>query len=338
MAYHREIYEAVQKKLANLRLQKEIQAKKRKQIFYLKVPQAEKIELLLSKTAIKIAKAILNGGDIKNQLQNLKNENLKLQEELIKLQAQAKFPPHYFKIEYQCCNCSDTGYIDGKMCSCMKKLLRQEAYDRLNRLSPISLCSFDTFSLKYYPDNISEQKTKSPKKVMEKIFEYCKNYADQFSVHSSSLLFQGSTGLGKTHLSLAIAEKVINKGFGVIYGSTPNIVAKIEKERFSASKELISSDSENCLTDCDLLILDDLGTEFATSFSCATIYNIINSRITLGRSTIISTNLSTIELEQTYSNRLVSRIMGSTVRAEFIGNDIRQQKRIEKNIRIKNSY
>ena len=133
---------------------------------------------------------------------------------------------------------------------------------------------------------------------------------------------QGATGLGKTHLSLAIANVVLNKRFGVIYGSTPNILSKLEKERFRYTRTY--EDSEKYLLDCDLLILDDLGTEYSTAYSSSTIYNIINSRIMMSKPTIISTNLSVRELEKVYSERLVSRIMGNHLRLRFLGTDIRQ--------------
>ena len=138
---------------------------------------------------------------------------------------------------------------------------------------------------------------------------------------------QGATGLGKTHLSLAIARAAIGKGFGVIYCSAPNIIGKLEKERFRSARGS-TDESDVYLLECDLLILDDLGTEFPTSFSSSTIYNMINSRLMASRPTIISTNLTMRELEKQYSQRLVSRIMGNHVRLEFLGSDVRQKKRL----------
>ena len=157
---------------------------------------------------------------------------------------------------------------------------------------------------------------------MEKILNFCKAYASRFSSSSDNLFMQGATGLGKTHLSLAIANTLINRGHNVIYTSTPNIISKLEKEHFNHTFQ--DEETEKHLIDCDLLILDDLGTEFQTSFSNATIYNIINSRIMYQKPTIISTNLSVKEIQAAYSKRLVSRIMGNYKRLFFLGNDIRQ--------------
>lgn len=295
--------------------------------FYMMFPRAKEIDRLLSKTAICAAKSILNGAGAKQQLEQLKVSNQKLQFELSSILLKANLSRDYLQIKYHCEKCCDTGYVDGIMCSCMKKLLKLEAYNKLNRLSPLSLSTFDCFSLEYYSDIPLKEGKISPHKRMKDILNFCMDYAENFSLKSPSLLMQGATGLGKTHLSLAIAKDVINKGYGVIYGSAPNIVMKLEKERFTYGSEKIYSDSESYLIDCDLLILDDLGTEFATSFSSCTIYNIINSRIMEYKPTIISTNFSMRDLERAYSSRLVSRIMGNHLRLEFLGGDVRQSKR-----------
>ena len=169
----------------------------------------------------------------------------------------------------------------------------------------------------------------SERERMRKYFDYCKNYAKTFDVNSRNILMRGNTGLGKTHLSLAIAREVIENGFGVIYCSTPEILSKLEKERFGKSYEN-SEDSEETLKECDLLILDDVGSEFQTSFTKNIIYNIINFRISHQKPTIISTNLELEELETIYSQRLVSRLWGEYVIMNFVGRDIRQVKRLEK--------
>lgn len=336
MGYSREIYEAANRTLENRRQKAKQESKARQNMFYIRYPRAKEIKRLLASTAIETAKAVLNGADTKQQLILLKNKNLDLQNELSAILKSSGFPEDYLDIRYECPNCNDEGYIDGKMCSCMKRVLRNEAFNKLNELSPLSLCTFDSFSLEYYSTMQIRNNGPSPKKRMEDILKFCKNYALNFNLSSTDLLMQGATGLGKTHLSLAIARDVINKGYGVIYGSTQNIVTKLERERFRYNKENVESDSEQYLIDCDLLIFDDLGTEFSTSFSNAAIYNIINSRMMSEKPTIISTNLSLRELEKNYSERFISRIMGNNIRLEFLGNDIRQQKRL-KNINSRKS-
>ena len=328
MGYSKEVYEAVNRLLEQRRRKATREAEERKNRIYRQFPRIGEIQREFSSTAIQAARAVLGGQNAAQQLANLKDHNLALQQEQASILRQAGIPLDDWDIHYQCPLCQDEGYIDGVMCSCMKNLLRQEAYRQLNQLSPLSLSTFDSFSLDYYSKTPLRDGYPSPYNRMEDILRYCRAYAADFSLHSPSLLMQGATGLGKTHLSLAIARIAINKGYGVIYGSTQNIISKLEKERFSYRRDTSGDDSEQHLIQCDLLILDDLGTEFSTGFSNACVYNILNSRLLSSLPTIISTNLTMKELERAYSERLVSRIMGNHVRLEFLGNDIRQQKRI----------
>ena len=323
MAYSREIHEAAMKKLNQRQINSEASSKQKRNNFFLKYPRAKQIEYEISNTAIKLAKTVLNGANVKEQLEKLKLNNLKLQNELQNILKNAGLPPDYLDIHYVCNLCNDTGFIDGKQCQCLTDLLKEEAYNRVNDLSPIALTSFKSFNLIYYPTDPQKPGMPSPKKRMTSIMNYCQTYSQEFSPKSKSLLMQGGTGLGKTHLSLAIAKAVIDKGYGVIYGSVPSLLSKLEKERFNYSSD---SYTEDYLIACDLLILDDLGTEFSTRFSNPTIYNIINSRIMASRPTIISTNLNMRELEKSYTDRLVSRFMENYIKLSFLGNDIRQIK------------
>lgn len=323
MAYSREIYEEVQNKLYKKRMAAFEELKFKKEVFYKRFPRAEEIEKELSLTAIEASKAVLSGGDAAFEIKKLKEKNKVLKDELSGILKKAGFPEDYLEIKYNCEKCSDEGFIDGKMCSCMKDMLKKESYNRLNKMSPLELSSFDNFSLDYYLKTSPEDK-QSPYNRMSLIYNFCRKYASKFQKTSPSLLFTGRTGLGKTHLSLAIASEVINRGFAVIYGSSQSIVSKMEKERFQSYGE--NGESEKHFINCDLLIIDDLGTEFISSYSVAAIYNIINSRIMMNKATIISTNLTMRELEKNYTERLVSRMIGNNIRLEFLGEDIRQKK------------
>lgn len=323
MGYSREVHEVAIKKLNQRQLNSEASSKQRRNDFFLSHPRAKEIEYQISKQAILLGKAVLSGADVKLQLEKLKESNLKLQDELQTILFKAGFPSDYLDIHYVCKACKDTGFIDGIQCDCLNELLKKEAYNRINSLSPMNLTSFDSFDLNYYPEKSQNSTSPSPRKRMYDILEYCKKYSETFSSNSNSLLMQGGTGLGKTHLSLAIAKYAIDKGYGVIYGSVPNLLSKLERERFRQNSDEYTEDH---LISCNLLILDDLGTEFATRFSNSTIYNIINSRIMARRPTIISTNLTMRDLENLYTDRLVSRFMESYVKLSFLGNDIRQIK------------
>lgn len=325
MGYSREVYEAADRILSQRRKDAETAAAARKAAFYKDCPEAEKIETALSSTAIAAARAVLAGNNTKEQLLKLKESNLALQKKLGELLASAGHGTDFLEPHYSCKSCGDVGYIDGRMCGCMKKLLRAEAYNSLNALTPLSLCTFESFSLHYYPDDSGDSGRKSPRSMMADVFYNCRKYAESFSLSSPSLIMQGGTGLGKTHISLAIANAVIQKGFGVVYCSVNNIITKLEREHFGRDDD---GNSDRLLLDCDLLILDDLGTEFKSAFSSAEIYNIVNTRLMTHKPTIISTNLSMQELQERYTERFASRIMGDYVRVMFYGRDNRLQKRL----------
>lgn len=300
-----------------------------KQNFFKDYPQAETAEKELSSTLTKITRLMLKGGiDLKEALEELKKENLATQEKLRVIYKQAGIDEKDLEPKYHCSLCEDNGNVDGKMCICYKQLIKEIACNNLNKLSPFKLSTFDTFQLRYYSNTVGEEASISDRERMAKYFEFCKNYVETFDEDSRNILMRGNTGLGKTHLSLAIGRAVIEKGFGVIYCSTPEILSKLEKEHFR--KTSTDEDSEETLKECDLLILDDLGSEFHTSFTKNKIYNIINFRLIHQKPTIISTNLDFDELENSYSKRLISRLMGEYVIMNFVGTDIRQAKRLEK--------
>lgn len=333
MGYGREVYAKAVSEL-ELRREKAINdCEKRKNAVFAKSQRAAEIEQELGRTAIKAGKAVLSGGNVKANLEALRETNEALLKERDRILFSLGCKPDYFEINYKCKNCGDKGFFESGnrtvMCSCLTDLLKETAIKMLNGVSPLSLSTFHSFSLEYYSSAPHGESSVSPLKRMEDILRFCKSYADDFSFSSPNLLMQGATGLGKTHLSLAIAGKAVEKGFGVVYVSAPDILSKLEKEHFSSSRET-EGKTEELLVGCDLLVLDDLGTEFITSFSTTTVHNIFNKRILLKRPTIISTNLSMQELEKVYTSRFVSRIIGSYLRLQFLGSDVRQKLKISR--------
>lgn len=324
MAYSREIYDSVRQKLYEMRVKSAEEQERKRKLLFARFPEAGEIEKELALTAIDTAKAVLGGSDAKKELESLRVRNASLRNRLSEILRSVNLPENYLEIHHSCEKCEDEGFIDGVMCRCMKDMLEKESYERLNRISPLELSSFDTFSIDYYPEN-SEPGRQSPRERMKLIFDFCKKYAANFRKKSPSLIMMGDPGLGKTHLSLAIASEAIAKGYGVVYISAPNMVTRLEKEKFqNYGKD--GEESEKHFIDCDLLIIDDLGTEYSNAFSNSAIYNIVNSRIMMAKPTIISTNLTMKELEKNYSPRMVSRIVGSNQRLEFLGFDIRQKR------------
>ena len=326
MGYSREIYDKAEDILSKRRQKAFYDAEHRREEIYKKIPRVREIERLLTHTGLAAAKAVISGSDAKSELIKLRDENLKLQGELKVLLNKNGYRPEDLDEQYKCSICKDKGYIDGKMCSCMKVLLRDIAFKELNALSPLSLSSFEAFRLEYYSDK-PDNNGNVPRTRLEKIYNFCKSYSENFSGIDKSILMEGGTGLGKTHLSLAIARRVIERGYGVIYCSVPNILAVMEKEHFSRDG---SRTTLRHLESCDLLILDDLGTEFSTHFTTTSIYNLINTRMAREKATIINTNLPLTELKKIYSDRLVSRIIGDHIYLTFIGEDVRIVKRRRK--------
>lgn len=324
MGYPKEIQEAADRALRERRRNAEETAERRRSAFYAACPRAQEIEHALAGTSVAAAKAVLRGGGAAESLRKLKQENQSLQEEYSRLMREHGL--RTLEPSYSCPNCRDTGWTDGKMCACRRGLLRSESYRRLNELTPLSLSTFGSFSLEYYSDE-SDGTRPSERDVMNSTFRFCVRYAQQFTGDSPNLILTGATGLGKTHLSLAIASEAIERGYGVVYVSAGSLVARLEDEHFGRAG---GESSLEALRSCDLLILDDLGTEFRSSFSSAAIYNLVNERLLLKKPTIISTNLSTKEMAEFYSERFASRVIGSFRRVVFVGRDVRQRRRPER--------
>jgi DNA replication protein DnaC len=230
------------------------------------------------------------------------------------------YPEDYLDIHYSCPICNDSGFHEGRRCECLQREISALAADAINQESQLALSQFDTFSLQYYSDLPQNEAA-----AMQRILQHCKNYAELFTPgESDSLLMLGKPGLGKTHLSLAIASVLIERGFTVIYDSVGALLHKLELEHFGRSKS--EEDTLSSVLECDLLILDDFGTEFDTAFTQSQIYTILNSRMNARRATIINTNLTLEELRAHYGERIFSRLVTSKI-MQFYGKDIRLKKR-----------
>lgn len=223
-----------------------------------------------------------------------------------------------------CHSCNDTGYSDGKLCGCAKKLMRQYSLSEINRVSSLELSSFGAFSLEYYSSQRDETYGLSSKENMKRVLDCCVRYANGFPT-GENLLMMGDAGLGKTHLALAVANEVLKRGHEVIYCSAANIFKQIETEYYEDGR---STDSADSLKRCDLLVLDDLGAEYVNAFTTSTVYDIINTRIIAKRATIYTTNIVRVEtLETRYGEKVSSRLIGCCRLLSFFGDDIRLLKK-----------
>ncbi|MBQ1241691.1 MAG: ATP-binding protein [Oscillospiraceae bacterium] len=327
MGYSRQVYIDAENELAKRRSEAQKTAQRRLEQFYTVCPEAENVRRRIASTASQAARAVLRGGNVRASMEALKAENLALQAQFAELLKANGFTRADIDPQYACKHCEDTGFVDGRMCSCHRALLRQIAYENLNRISPLTLSTFEDFSLDYY-SNESVNGMRSDREQMRYIFEYCRRYANNLTKESGNLFFTGATGLGKTHLSLAIASAAIDKGFGVVYGTAQNFAVSLERERFARPEDNVG-DTLELLNECDLLIIDDLGMEISSSYITSMIYNVIDTRIMLKKPTIISSNLSMQELEKRYNERFVSRVLGFYDRMPFRGKDIRVKRKYD---------
>jgi DNA replication protein DnaC len=332
LAYSRELHEKAKAELKRRKTNAENDAAQRKQEMSEKYPEFQMIETELSKTGFEILSVYAGGKEnTAEKLALIRKKNEELKNERTNLLKALKLPTDYFDVKYTCEKCQDTGVIEdydeekkvsygSKYCECYLDILKRYAVNELTRSTPLELSSFDEFSLQYYPK--AKTNGYSQYNEMSDVFNSCKKYAENFDTDSTSLYFYGRTGLGKTHLSLAIANEAIKKGYNVLYGSVINFLNKMEKEKFGRVEAPI--DTEELLIDADLLILDDLGAEFSTAYTVSALYNVINSRVARGVPTIISSNLDLEELKSRYPESIASRIIGTFAVVQFIGNDIRQ--------------
>lgn len=297
---------------------------KRKNEVYLKVPRIQDIDKELAVTGLKISKTILNKGcDKIKAIKELEENNQLLIEEKESLLISNGYDKNYFKFYFKCNVCQDTGYVDNKKCNCFKQRLIDKAYDMSNLKDIIIKENFDYFNVEYYSDKINEKEGMSPRENAQINLTICLNFANNFDNEFNNLLLYGDSGLGKTFLCNCIAKELLNQGKTVIYTTAFQLFKMIDNERFNKEENYVPSEMLKMIEYVDLLIIDDLGTEFLTLNSNTELFNFINSRLIEKKSTIISTNLSLDEIMNHYSYRIVSRFLGNYKILQFFGEDIR---------------
>lgn len=319
MAYDEKVVRAAKQRLEKRRRDAETSAAALRERMCEQIPRLREIEREKAAAIPELTHAIL-AGNAEGEVERIQQKNLQLQQEMAQILRANGCDRDNFEPRYTCARCGDTGYVGGAVCDCYRRLLQEEACNALSGLSAMRLTDFGSLRLDYYDNTVDPKLGVSPREHMGDIIAYCRDYTAAFTPHSDSLLLQGATGIGKTHLCLAIARGVTEQGFGVVYGSVQPLIRRLEAEHFGREQ----GDSENQLISCDLLVLDDLGMEFDTPFSRACIYNVLNARLLEGRPTVVSTNLSLSALKERYGDQIASRISGGFVPLLCVGNDIRQ--------------
>ena len=320
MAYSAEVVKRARARLAQAKEDRESENRQHLAVAYARVPRIQEIDIQLRRTMAQAAQAaFLQGNDGRELLEKARLENLELQQERAIL-AMENFEEGYLDDSPICDKCGGSGYIGSNMCECLTELCRQEQKKEVSVLSG-SREAFNQFQLDYYPDRIDPKYGASPRTIMERNLKICRTYALTFAPSAGNLLFVGGTGLGKTFLSACIARAVADRGYSVVYESAGHLFGKLEQAKFSPSEEARREAAR--FTDCDLLILDDLGTEMPGQFVTAAFYTLLNDRILAGKPMVISTNLNIDEAARRYSPQIASRLQGSFQGLTFVGEDIR---------------
>lgn len=320
MGYSAEVVRRARERLAQAREDRESENRQHLALAYARVPRIKEIDMQLRRTMATAAQAVfVSGGDAQTAMNRVKEENRALQQERQALAA-AYFEEGYLDDSPICEKCGGLGYVGSAMCECLAELCRQEQRRELSLLSG-GKESFSQFRLDYYPDRPDPKIGVSPRAVMERNFKICRTYAATFAPSSGNLLFNGGTGLGKTFLSACIARTVADRGYSVVYESASHLFSKLERAKFSgdeeARKEILKYNA------CDLLIVDDLGTEMPGQFATAALYTLINDRMLENKPMVVSTNLTIEEIRRRYSPQIGSRLEGGFKRLSFLGEDIR---------------
>ena len=320
MAYSNDVVRRARQRLESMKADRESQQQARLREVYDTLPRVREIDRQLRSSMVLAAQAAFTKGtDGKEALAQVREANLILQQERKALIAD-KFPPEYLDESPICSRCGGSGYIGSTMCVCLLELCRQEQKKELSLLAAGEQ-RFADFRLDYYPDRTDPKYGISARAVMTRTLDICRRYAADFTPRSGNLLLNGGTGLGKTFLSACIAREVADKGFSVAYESAQHLFAKLEKHRFHPDED--SALAVEKINGCDLLIVDDLGTELTGNFIIAALYALVNDRLLAGKPMIISTNLNISEIKERYSPQIASRLQGSFQLLPFLGEDIR---------------
>lgn len=330
MAFDGKILAQARQAIADRKKENEDELERRRQRVYAGNPRIRALETeltsLMSALAVKALKEGKNAGKAAKDARDRAEEIISKQGELLLLLG---YPADFIDEIFTCPDCRDTGYVMAKPCRCLKDIYKTMAAKELSSILDLQGQSFERFDLSFYSDEAETARAASPRKVMENIFHLCRDYAENFGSDSVNLLFRGATGLGKTFLSAGIAKVVSEKGFSVVYDTAISVMDAFEVQKFDRAgdnAEEINSRVRRYLN-CELLILDDLGTEMSTSFTSSALYNLINARLVGGKKTIISTNLSADDMRRRYFPPIISRIEGEYICLNFSGRDVRAVKR-----------
>jgi len=322
MKYSEIVYSKAEMELKERRVRAEQMAQIRHKEFSLKYPQLIEIENIMKNTALAVIKSIGSGGE-KVDISEVSKKNLEAQAKKRQLLKEAGYPEDYLDVPYTCKKCEDTGIYKGKLCECHLALLQKISISHLTCSPVLAKSTFDTFDLKYYSEiKNPELGGFSHRDIMRGILAMLKDYAQNFRPESPSLFFSGGTGLGKTHLALAVFNVLTANGYSVYYNTARKVIKQTQSESFNKGEGDLTEE----LNRHDLVIIDDLGAEYETPYACSIINEIIDDAVLMGKPMIIVSNLDKNAFEKRYGERVASRLNAFEI-IEFVDTDIRIQKK-----------
>ena len=329
MAYSSEVVARARARLAQARQEREQEYAEHLRVAYARVPRLRQIDRELKLTMSRAALAVLDREQEPQTVMAQARERCEALQQERQWLLDDHFEDGFLDESPVCPKCGGQGYIGAQMCECLRELCRQEQRKDLTVLSTGGRDSFESFSLKYYSDQTDLSLGASPRQVMAATLNICQRYARSFSTRSGNLLLSGNTGLGKTFLSACVARAVSEQGRSVVYDTAGSVFAQFEERKFQRDQDDLrqARDETRRYLHCDLLILDDLGSELTTQFTQTALYELVNTRLVAGRNTVISSNLTMEEVARRYSPQIASRLEGEYHVLHFFGDDIRLLKK-----------
>ena len=330
MAYDERLLARARSRLEENRAKNRAEQERRKAQVYTRVPEIARLDAAMRGQMLSLVRlAVSRSPELREQTARLRDENMDMQARRAELLVAHGWTPEYLDDIYSCPKCRDSGLYEGVPCTCLQKLYNEELTKALGPLLRSGDECFEHFDLSLYSPVPDAGQANSPREAMSLVYDSCRKFAENFPRVSSNLLLQGGTGLGKTYLSACIARVVADKGYSVCYDTAASALDAFERQKFPRDP----ADAESAgikmrrMLSCDLMILDDLGTEMVTALTVSALYTLINDRLIDGKRTVISTNLSKEKLAEKYGQPIFSRLQGEFLCLPFVGKDIRLIKR-----------
>ena len=331
MALSNSQYDSIMRAYNQKQFQNKREQDGRVQEIYAKIPAIHVIDDAISTTAVKRAKMLLSGEP--DAMEKLRRELKSLRDKKAALLTQNGFPADYMEMRYQCADCKDTGYVDGKKCHCFLQAQMELLYAQSNIKEILKSENFSCFTYAYYDDvQVEPRVGKTQRMYMKQVVERCQEFVRQFPNEKGSILFTGPTGTGKTFLSNCIAKELMEQYFSVLYFSAPDLFDVFAKSKFERKGAEDASDMYEHILECDMLVIDDVGTEMINTFTASQLFYCINERLNRKKGTIITTNLPLNRLRDEFTDRVTSRIMSKYQIIPLFGEDIRIRKKMKKHL------